>query len=289
MHGLGNDYLFIDVRARAIDDPPELARRMSDRRRGVGADGIILIARPEDPDAADLAMRIFNADGSEAEMCGNGIRCLAKFAYERGLAAHTPIRVETPAGVLGLEVAVEANRVREVTVAMGRPRLEPAEVPVALAGPGPIADRGLDATLPIDPAADWAVACGLEPVWSAVGMGNPHLVLFCRALGAVPLEIVGPALERCPLFPRRTNVHFVVVANRQLLWMRTWERGSGVTHACGTGACAVAVVAALTGRAERATRVELPGGGLDIEWDDADGVRMRGPAVEVFEGVWEGA
>jgi diaminopimelate epimerase len=279
MHGLGNDYLFVQVDAPPAD-PGELARRMSSRHDGVGADGMILVLPPSGP-KADVAMRIFNADGSEAEMCGNGLRCLVKLARERGLAAGDVVRVQTGAGVLEGRCAFDgAGRVGSVEIDMGEPVLDAVRVPVVLSGVERVVDHPAD-------ALDLPSTGGLEPRMTCVSMGNPHLVLFCAEPDAVPLATLGPRLETAPIFPRRINVHVVRADAPDALTMRTWERGSGLTRACGTGAAAVAVAAALTGRTGRAVTASLPGGELEIVWSEATGrVTVRGPAVEVFSGTW---
>ncbi|MHC4948504.1 MAG: diaminopimelate epimerase [Planctomycetota bacterium] len=288
MHGLGNDYLLVDATRAAIADPPAAARAMSGRHTGVGADGLILVLPPDAGVEADLRMRIYNADGSEAEMCGNGIRCLCKFACERGLTDARPLRVQTGAGVLALEYERDDDgAITRVTVDMGPPGLEPGRVPVAIQGVARVVDEPVADHLPILPDAPWARACGLADRFTCVSMGNPHLVLFCLDVEAVPLEKLGPLLGHHALFPNRTNVQMVEVRGPGELVIRTWERGSGCTLACGTGAAAVCVAAALTGRADRRVTARLPGGELDVRWDEAtDHVFIRGPAVELFDGVW---
>jgi diaminopimelate epimerase len=230
---------------------------------------------------------MFNADGSEGEMCGNGVRCVAKYAYDHGLTANNPMRVETGRGVLTLAMKVVEGRVREVTVNMGEPILEAERIPTTLPGPRvvdyPLSKLGLWPAVPA-----WFEASGLEPRVTCVSMGNPHVVLYCGVVKGVPLEQVGPALENAPAFPRRINVHFVQVHSPGEVTMRTWERGSGITQACGTGACAVAVAGVLTGRTSRKLLAHLPGGDLTLEWREADNaVLMTGPATEVFGGEWK--
>jgi diaminopimelate epimerase len=292
MHGIGNDYVYVDAFAQRVDDPAGLAVRIADRRFGVGGDGLILILPPDPGSGAHVRMRMFNADGSESEMCGNGIRCVCKYAHDHGLSSANPMRVETGAGVLELAYECdESGRVAMVTVDMGPPRLDPALLPARLPGAerGPIVDRPLAGLVALGEDDGWTAACGLDPRMTCVSMGNPHAVLFCRDVAAVPLERVGPVIENAPIFPRRVNVHFVTVRDRAELTMRTWERGSGVTLACGTGASAVCVAAVLTGRCDRAVTAHLPGGDLLLRWDEATGhVFMAGPAVEVFEGVVTG-
>src|SRR5262245_35422451 len=273
MQGCGNDYVYVDGFHHRVDDPAAMAKAVSDRRFGVGSDGLIVVLPSR---VADVRMRMWNADGSEAEMCGNGIRCVAKFAYERGLApkrAH--MTAETGAGVLGLDLAVRGGSVEEVTVDMGRPRLERGEIPM-LGGEGRVVDEPLEAagrTFPI----------------TAVSMGNPHAVTYVDDVAHFDVARYGPAIENHPSFPRRTNVEFVEVRSRGEVVQRTWERGAGETWACGTGACAVAVAGVLSGRTDRSVLVHLRGGDLRIECaSDEDGghVRKTGPAVTVFDGEW---
>lgn len=290
MQGIGNDYLFINAFERpgyGLGDPAELSRRMSDRHFGVGADGLILLL-PVDPDSdAHVRMRMFNSDGSEAEMCGNGIRCLCKLAFDDGVCRDNPMRVQTGSGILSLEYDVAPDgRVETVTVDMGRPRL------------GPVAVGAVEADLPLgDGIVQWSFA-GDEGTWLAsfVSVGNPHVVFFrqesdCRGdedLGGVELEKWGAAVENHRAFPGRINAHWVHVISRRELTMRTWERGSGSTLACGTGATAVCAAAASTGRADRRVLVHLPGGDLLLDWRrDDDRIRLTGPAREVFRGVWD--
>jgi diaminopimelate epimerase len=284
MHGLGNDYVFVDCFAQRLDDVDlaALARRLSDRHRGVGGDGLILIGPSEQ---ADVGMVIYNADGSRAEMCGNGIRCVAKYAYERGLvgrrvqeagrrSGRASMTVQADAGVRAVEVLVgcDGKRVESVRVDMGRPKLEPSEIPTTLPGPV-VVDRDVEIS-------------GRRYRLTCVSLGNPHAVVFVDDVRAVALAVEGPAIETAEIFPRRTNVHFVQVEARDEVTMVTWERGSGPTQACGTGASAVCVAGSLTGRTVRQIRVNLPGGQLQIHWADDEHVHMTGPAEEVFTGEW---
>jgi diaminopimelate epimerase len=282
MHGLGNDYVYVDCfRQPAPADPAALSRAISDRHFGVGSDGLILICPSQ---RADARMRMFNADGSEAEMCGNGVRCVAKYVYDRGLARQGVLRIETGRGVLTLELQIAGGKVRQVRVDMGEPILEAEKIPTTLPGP-----RVIDYPDFPFPGGPWSGDCGLDPRITCVSMGNPHAVLYCRDAARVPLPSVGPALESAPAFPRRTNVHFVQVHSPSEATVRTWERGSGITLACGTGACAVAVAGVLTGRTQRSLTAHLPGGDLHLDWSAGDNhVYMTGPAVEVFEGDWQG-
>ncbi|MCP3905909.1 MAG: diaminopimelate epimerase [Planctomycetes bacterium] len=294
MHGIGNDYVYVDGHAHAVADPLALAREVADRHLGVGGDGLILILPPTAGSAAHVRMRMFNADGSEAEMCGNGVRCVCKYARDHGLCAEHPMRVETGGGVLELTYALDDDGlVSEVTVDMGAPRLEPALIPVrppAGLRSGPtdaVVDVPLSAWGEIDLPARWDRDGGVEPRVTCVSMGNPHAILFAERVAAVPLEIVGPILERHAIFPERVNIHFVQVVSREEVLMRTWERGSGATRACGTGASAVCVAGRRTGRTARAVLAHLPGGDLRLRWDETtDHVFMTGPAVEVFQGSW---
>jgi diaminopimelate epimerase len=281
MQGAGNDYVYVDcVRQPPPRDPAGLSKVISDRHFGVGGDGLILIAPSE---RADVRMRMFNADGSEAEMCGNGVRCVAKYAYDHGLTSNNPLRIETGRGVLTLHLEVRRGKVDQVTVLMGEPILEAERIPTTLPGP-----RVVDLPLPpVGIDAVWQSECGCDPRITCVSMGNPHITLYCRDVARVPLKRVGPVLENAPVFPRRINVHFVQVHSPEEVTMRTWERGSGITLACGTGACAVCVAGVLTGRTSRRILAHLPGGDLRLEWSEADNqVYMTGPAVEVFSGEW---
>ena len=286
MHGAGNDYVYVDCFAAPVPrDPAALARRVADRHFGVGGDGLVLICPS---DKADARMRMFNADGSESEMCGNAVRCVAKYVYDHGLVRRSTLNIETGYGVLAIDVDVVAERVRRATVDMGRPTLAAADIPVALGGHDPragVADVPLFDHLPRAAFAGWSDAAGLDPRFTCVSMGNPHIVLFVRDVAAVPLETVGPTVEHAPVFPRRINVHFVQVNARDEVTMRTWERGSGITLACGTGASAVCVAGALTGRTERDIQAHLPGGDLHLRWAPDDHVFLTGPAEEVFTGT----
>ncbi len=273
VQGLGNDYLFLDGVAGALPaDLPGLARAMSDRHFGPGADGIITIERQ----ASDvLRMRIFNADGSEAQMCGNGIRGFAKLCWERGYVPGRPsvFAVQTGAGTLTLEVFPEGGRVGRVRVDMGEPCFRRGQIPMA----GPPDRECLEEALQVG-----------EDVLrvTAVSMGNPHAVTFVEDAARAPVRSMGPRLERDPVFPERVNVEFVQVLGPDLLRMRVWERGSGETMACGTGACAAVVAAARTGRAQRAATVRLNGGDLAVAWEANNHVLMTGPTVEVYQGVY---
>jgi diaminopimelate epimerase len=281
LHGCGNDYIYLDcVRNTPPRNPAGLSVKISDRHFGVGSDGLILICPSE---RADVRMRMFNADGSEAEMCGNGIRCLSKYAFDHGLTKSNPMTVETGRGILTLQLDVKAGKVERVTVDMGEPILDADKIPTTLPGP-----RVVDlAEHPLPLRGGWAEACRLDPRLTCVSMGNPHVIVYCRDVSKVPLEQVGPTIETAAVFPRRINVHFVQVQSPEEVTMRTWERGSGITLACGTGACSVAVAGVLTGRTGRRITAHLPGGDLLLHWSEADQhVYMTGPAVEVFGGEW---
>lgn len=269
MHGLGNDYVYIDCFEREIANPEALSRFVADRHFGVGGDGLVLIM----PSAtADCRMRMFNADGSEAEMCGNAIRCVGKYVYESGRIRRELLRVETKAGIKELTLALAGDVVESVTVAMGRPIVEPARVPVNAA----LFEEG-----------QCIVRRGEERYqFHCVSMGNPHAVCFVPEITDELVLGLGPEVERHPLFPARVNVEFVKVVSSTHLQMRVWERGSGETWACGTGACAVAVAASRAGLAGRQVTVSLRGGDLRIDWREGDDeVLMTGPATIVFTGT----
>jgi diaminopimelate epimerase len=270
MQGAGNDYVYVDCFAQKPPaDPAALAKKIADRHFGVGGDGLILICPSE---TADARMRMFNADGSEAEMCGNGVRCVAKYVYDHGIAKKPTLTIETGRGVLTLEVEVHAGKVHQVRVDMGEPILDAGKIPTTLPGNPPI-----DVTLP---GYDFKATC--------VSMGNPHCVIFVKAITDQHVHGIGPRIEKDALFPRRTNVEFVAVNRPDDVTFRVWERGSGETLACGTGACAVAVAGVLTGRTQRKITAHLLGGDLQLLWSETDNhVYMSGPAVEVFSGEWE--
>ncbi len=271
MHGIGNDYVYVNTFDQEEPaDPSKLAIAISDRHFGVGSDGLILITPT---DKADARMRMFNADGSESEMCGNGVRCVAKYIHDHGIARKGRVTIETGRGVLTLDLEVEADLVRRVRVDMGTPILEAAEIPTTLPGDPPI-----DVALMVE---------GHELRITAVSVGNPHAVAFVKDVANFPVERVGAALETHPSFPRRVNAHFVEVISENEVRMRTWERGSGITLACGTGACAVAVAGGLTGRTHQRVLAHLPGGDLSLDWDGVGApIFMTGSATEVFSGEW---
>ena len=272
VHGLGNDFILFDARSRRLDWH-RLAPRLCDRHFGIGADGLLLLETGEE---APFRMRIINADGSEAEMCGNGIRCFAKYLADHSYipADQDELEIETLAGIQRVRLIRRGGVVEAVRVAMGRPRLDPAEIPVDLPGPGPI--------------IDYPMTVGSHRLaLTFVSMGNPHAVAFIGdPVEAFPLEQVGPKVEHHALFPKRMNFEVVNRLAPDCYRVRVWERGVGLTLACGTGACAVAVAARLKRLAPEKVRVELPGGALDIEWDGQGEVYMTGPAAEVFVGEW---
>jgi diaminopimelate epimerase len=271
MHGAGNDYIYVDCFKQDVPARlPELARAVSDRHRGIGADGLILI-RPSK--IADARMQMFNSDGSEAQMCGNGIRCVGKYIFDHGICPQDQLAVETGAGILALDLTVENAKVSRVRVAMGQPRLKPAEIPILMPGER-IVDQPMDV--------------GDETVnITCVSMGNPHCIVFVDSLDDYWVLNIGPKIENDPRFPERTNVEFVQVVSKTEVRQRTWERGSGETQACGTGATAVCVAGVLTGRTERKITNHLLGGTLELEWDSSSNqVYKTGPAEEVFSGVW---
>lgn len=268
MHGCGNDYVYVDCTKELIDNIPETARKLSDRHYGIGSDGLILI-RPSKE--ADFMMDMYNYDGSRSQMCGNGIRCVGKYVYDNGLTDKKHIKVETLSGVKDLELFTEDGKVQSVTVDMGKPILTPSLIPVDL-------DMDMVINEPITVNGEiYKITC--------VSMGNPHAVVFVEDIKNVPLEIVGPLFESHEIFPERVNTEFVHVINRSHIDMRVWERGSGETLACGTGACASVMACILNGLTDHEVRVTLLGGDLIVRYDEkVDIVYMTGPAVTVFHG-----
>ena len=270
MHGLGNDYLFIDCARFEVNDPPELSRRMSHRHLGVGADGIILVLPSGE---ADFAMRIFNADGSEAETCGNGIRCFAKYVFERGMTAKEEFVIDTLAGPNHVVLNTRGGKVVSVRSNMGEPKFERAEIPME--GPaGRVIEEPLDAG-----GETFNVTCA--------NIGNPHAVVFVDDATAVPLAELGPKIENHPVFPQRTNVEFVNVIDRGNIVMRIWERGSGITMASGSGSCGASLASMITDRVDRKVNVHLVYGTLAITWAEDGFVYQEGPATEAFSGTWD--
>jgi diaminopimelate epimerase len=276
MHGIGNDYVYMNGFAEQVENPSKIAELVADRHFGIGGDGLILILPSK---TADVRMQMFNADGSEGEMCGNGIRCVAKYAYEHELSRSNPLRVETQRGILPITLTLDGDRVELATVDMEEPILKLSDVPVD-------ASR-VQATE--HPDLYRLALAGSENVYDAVfvSMGNPHAVMFVDDVAAIDLEHIGPEVEHHAAFPRRINAHWVQVHNRGEVTMRTWERGSGITLACGTGASAVAVAGVLAGVTDRKILAHLPGGDLTLEWRESDNhVYMTGSATEVFSGEW---
>ena len=277
MHGAGNDYVYVNCFEEALpEDPAELARRISHRHFGVGGDGLILI-RPSQ--VADACMQVFNADGSEAEMCGNGVRCVAKFVYDHRLTDKETLRIETGAGVLSLDLEIAQGRVRRVRVDMGQPILRAEDIPTTLPG-NPLVEGNPVVGAELD-------LHGKKLEVTCVSMGNPHCVTFVDQLSDQWVLGLGPVVENDPHFPNRVNAEFVEVVSRGEVRMRVWERGSGETLACGTGASAVCVAGVLSGRTGHEILAHLPGGDLELDWADDKHVYMTGPAVEVFSGTWD--
>lgn len=268
MQGIGNDYVYVNCLEEKVDHPEELAKLVSDRHFGIGSDGLILIKPSE---VADFEMAMYNADGSRGEMCGNGIRCVAKYVYDRGLTDKTHISIETLAGIKYLELTVEKGQVSQVRVDMGEPELLAEKIPV-------ISQQEKVIDVPI-------TAGEKEYRMTCVSMGNPHCVVFMEDVEDLEIEKIGPLFENHKLFPKRINTEFVKVIDRKTLQMRVWERGSGETLACGTGACATAVAAMLNGFCEDEVQIHLLGGDLTIEWNkESNHVFMTGPAEIVFDG-----
>lgn len=275
MHGCGNDYIYIDGARERIpaEQKPELVRRLSDRHFGIGGDGVIFI---NPSDQADFEMEMYNMDGTRAEMCGNGIRCVAKYVYDKGLTDQTQISVISAGRIKYLDLHVENGRVSTVKVNMGEPILKACEIPVLAED-----EKGEVIAEPIEIEGKvYRMTC--------VSMGNPHAVVFVEDVQDFPLEQVGPGLEKHPRFPKRVNAEFVKILDEETIEMRVWERGTGETLACGTGACAAAVACSLNGLTKDTVTVKLLGGTLQIQWDKAENrVYMTGPATTVFEGEIE--
>ncbi len=269
MHGIGNDYIYINGFEELVQNPGELSIRLSDRHKGVGSDGLVMILPSS---KADFRMQMFNADGSEAEMCGNAARCIGKYVYEKGLTNKTELTLETLAGIKTLQLFLDDdNNVVSVTVDMGNPELEPSKIPTTLPGKQivnfPVSFDGVN----------YHITC--------VSMGNPHTVIFTQNIATLDIETIGKKIENAPIFPRRTNVEFIEIIDKGRIKMRVWERGSGETMACGTGACASIVAGVMNELVSRKATVELLGGNLEIEWNENDDhVYLTGPAETVFEG-----
>ena len=268
MQGLGNDYVYVNCFKETIENQPEMAKKVSNRNFGIGSDGLIMI---NPSDVADFEMEMYNADGSRSEMCGNGIRCVGKYVYDYGLTEKEHISVETLAGIKYLDLTVEDGKVKLVKVDMGSPELVPENIPIVADG-----NRVIDEPINVN---------GTEYRMTGVSMGNPHAVVYVEDVKGLDIETIGPAFENHERFPNRVNTEFVKVLDRNTVEMRVWERGSGETMACGTGACAVAVACILNGLTEDKVTVKLLGGDLQIEWDkEADKVYMTGPAEVSFDG-----
>jgi diaminopimelate epimerase len=268
MQGLGNDYIYVNCFSEKLENPSEVAKFVSDRHFGIGSDGLVLIMPS---DSCDFRMRMFNSDGSEAEMCGNAIRCVGKYVYDNGLTQKSVINVETLAGIKILDMTIKENKVELVRVDMGEPILQPSRIPVN-------SDKDLFVSQPV-------VIDGKEFKVTCVSMGNPHAVSYVDDVEKFPLEVIGPKMENNSLYPKRINAEFVQVIDKNTLKMRVWERGAGETLACGTGACAVLVSSVLNNISERKATVKLLGGDLFIEWNEEDNhVYMTGPATKVFDG-----
>ena len=271
MQGLGNDYVYVNCLRKTIKNPAEVSKFVSDRHFGIGSDGLIMICPSK---VADFEMQMYNADGSRGEMCGNGIRCVAKYVYDYGLTDKTSISVETLGGIKYLDLTVEDGKVSLVKVDMGSPRLAPSQIPIVPENPEDT--RIIDAPLEVE---------GKTYYMTGVSMGNPHTVVYVDDVKGLDLLKIGPSFENHKRFPERINTEFAHVLDRKTVEMRVWERGSGETLACGTGACAVAVASILNGLTEDRVTVKLLGGDLLIEWDkEADKVYMTGPAKVVFDG-----
>lgn len=267
MHGIGNDYVYVNCFEEKIEDPEKLARFVSDRHFGVGSDGLIMICPSE---IADFRMQMHNADGSQAEMCGNGIRCVGKYVYDYGLTDKTEFDVETLAGIKHLKLTVEDGKAVLIEVNMGAPILEADQIPV-IASKSPVIREPIE-------------VCGKQYEMTCVSMGNPHAIVFMEDVKNLDIEAVGPFFENHPVFPKRVNTEFVEVLDRKTINMRVWERGAAETWACGTGACATAVACILNGLTDDEVLIHLLGGDLRIRWDrEANLVYMTGPATTVFD------
>ena len=269
MEGLGNDYVYVEDFETPMRNAPEIARHVSDRHFGIGGDGLVLMGKSAN---ADFRMRMFNADGSEGEMCGNAIRCVGKYLHDRGFTDKTVLTIETLAGIRTLNLTLASSKVASVRVDMGQPILKPQDIPVNAEG-----ENFIDKELVVD---------GTPYRATAVSMGNPHIVIPVKSVAELDLPKIGPSFENHHLFPKRINTEFVEVLSRQEVRMRVWERGSGETLACGTGACATAVACALNNWTDKKLTVKLTGGELLIEWAENGMVFMSGPATIVFDGEY---
>ncbi len=269
MQGIGNDYIYINCFEEKVENPSKLSVRLSDRHFGIGSDGIILI---EPSAGADCRMDIYNADGSQAMMCGNGIRCVGKYIYERGIAKKDVLKIDTMSGIKTLRLDIQDDTVESVTVDMGAPGFKAQKIPAVFSK-----DQIIDEPVTVD-GVNYRITC--------VSMGNPHCVLFVDDVNKIDIEKIGPKLENHAMFPNRANIEFIQVLNKNEVNMRVWERGSGETWACGTGACACAAACFVNKKTERKVKVHLRGGDLEINWDEKTGnVYMTGPAEFVFDGT----
>lgn len=273
-HGQGNDFVIVNGFQEKLNDYRQAAIAVCDRHFGIGADGLVILLPAATADA-DFKIRIFNSDGSEAEMCGNATRCIARYVYENGLSEKTSLTLETLAGYIKPEIVFEAGQIKTICVDMGVPRLQRNEIPMA----GPEDLQAVN--IPLEAAGrTYGITC--------VSMGNPHCVIFVDDITAVDLSAIGPVIETHSIFPRKINVEFVQVLSSDKVRMRVWERGAGITLACGTGASATLVASVLNGKTDRAITVELDGGDLFVEWRDDNHIYMSGPAIEVFRGSYLG-
>lgn len=272
MEGIGNDYLYVDATKENIQLTTEQIQKLSDRNFGVGGDGVIFIRNSK---LGEFQMDMYNADGSSSEMCGNGIRCVGKYIYDHGLTKNKKPTIETGKGVLTLDLQTNSSEtVQMITVDMGEPILKPNLIPIKWPGEDPVINQTIDVN-------------GQKFQFTSVSMGNPHCVIYVDDADKFPVREIGPIIENHPLFPRRVNVEFVSIRGTDHLYQRTWERGTGETLACGTGACAVAVSSILNGKTGRSVRIDLRGGTLYVEWKESGSVFMTGPAKEVFTGEIE--
>lgn len=279
MHGCGNDYIYIDGTEEHVENKSELARKLSDRHFGIGGDGVIFI---NPSDLADFEMEMYNADGSRGKMCGNGIRCVARYLYDHGMISGENVRIESYGSVKDIRLNIKDGEVKSVCVDMGQPVLEAGKIP---ADPSVTIEGTDDSGRLIN--ATYIVAGEIHKM-TAVSMGNPHAVIFCQDIDQLELDRKGPFFEHSRVFPEGVNTEFVQICDRQNFKMRVWERGSGETYACGTGACASLVAAVLNGKTDRKVTVHLLGGDLEIEWNASDNhIYMTGPAVKVFTGEVE--
>ena len=269
MHGAGNDYIYVNGFQQTVENPSELAIKLSDRHFGIGSDGLVIILPS---DIADFRMKMFNSDGSEAEMCGNATRCVGKYVFDNKMTEKKEITLDTKAGIKYITLLDGNDKARKVTVDMGEPILDPTLIPVNV-NEEPVLNFPLDIDGKI-----WKISC--------VSMGNPHAVIFTEGIKELDLPVLGPKFEKQPIFPRKTNTEFIEVVDRNTLNMRVWERGAGETLACGTGACASAVAAVLNNHCDRNITIHLLGGDLEVEWRESNNhVYMTGEAVTVFEGT----